>query len=72
MFAPSNAAMKAFKGPKDENFILNHMGELWPLIVYNHFVKKSLGKNAFKYAIASFSEAVMSQLSIFRENNVLG
>jgi len=25
VFAPSNAAMKAFKGPKDENFILNHM-----------------------------------------------
>ena len=36
--------MKAFKGPKDENFILNHMGELWPLVVYNHFVKKAWAK----------------------------
>ena len=27
VFAPSNDAMKAYKGPKDENFILNHMGE---------------------------------------------
>jgi len=25
LFAPSNDAMKAYKGPKDENFILNHM-----------------------------------------------
>ena len=27
VFAPSNEAMKSYKGPKDENFILNHMGE---------------------------------------------
>jgi len=25
VFAPSNEAMKAYQGPKDENFILNHM-----------------------------------------------
>ena len=27
VFAPSNEAMKSYKGPKDQNFILNHMGE---------------------------------------------
>lgn len=27
IFAPSDRAMRKYTGPKDENFILNHMGE---------------------------------------------
>jgi len=30
VFAPSNDAMNAFKGLKDENFILNHMASVYP------------------------------------------
>jgi len=30
VFAPSNAAMDAFDGLKDENFILNHMASVYP------------------------------------------
>ena len=34
MFAPTNEALESYRGPKDHNFILNHLGESHLSIYY--------------------------------------
>ena len=37
MFAPTNEALESYGGPRDQNFILNHLGESHLSIYYVYF-----------------------------------
>ena len=49
VFAPSNDAMNKYKGPKDENFLLHHMGKCYTLELPQYKMRENILVSEFPH-----------------------
>ena len=61
IFAPSDGAMAKYKGPKDDNFILNHMGKKYLLSILFNANLKSAINNFISMFFMAFSGDIFSE-----------